>query len=343
MREGTAPSFESLYARHRALVSRRLSERGVGTDDLEDVVQETFVIVHRLLPQFEGRSSIETWLYAIARKVAANHRRKRRISASGGEPADLLSDDEEDAEALPAHVLASLSQVDDASRDLLALHEIGGLSISSLSELTGSARATIRDRLGRGEAALTRALTRRSTTPARETWLDTLTARFENPPEPVAHGALRVLSCRKTCVSSYRDLVIVVWRGPNSDEGNAVVIENLIAHAHANPGGIRFLSVVEATSTAPTREGRAMMAWGARSLAAKLNAIAINVEGSGLMRLVPPIFNACLFLGRAPLNCRYFQDLRVTLPWLAQHGELDVREVQQIIERMRSSLDPVRS
>ncbi len=59
-----APDFAPLYEKHRGLVRRVLAKRGVEPVDLDDATQEAFVIVHRLLPAFEGRSSIETWLFA---------------------------------------------------------------------------------------------------------------------------------------------------------------------------------------------------------------------------------------------------------------------------------------
>jgi RNA polymerase sigma-70 factor (ECF subfamily) len=333
-------SFERLYAKHQALVRRLLLERGVPVSDLEDVVQETFVIVHRLLPEFEGRSSIETWLYAIVRRVAANHRRKRRAEA--GEPSVEMPDDEVDEPSLiPERVFESLSQVDDDSRDLLALHEIGGISISSLAEMTGNARATIRERLSRGEASLTRALTRRNEKPAQEGWLETLTARFEHPPAPIPPGELRVMPCKKTCISTLGNVVIAMWRGPASNEALQVVIENMIAIAHAYPEGMRYLCVVEGTSTPPTREGRAMITWVAKKLGTRVKAAGSAVEGAGLMSLVPALMNTCLFLARSPVNQRFFRDLDTTLEWMAQYGELDVRAVKAIIERMRASLDPV--
>jgi RNA polymerase sigma-70 factor (ECF subfamily) len=49
---------------------------GVQEREVEDVAQEVFVIVHRQLPAFEGRSTLKTWLCGIALRTAANHRRK---------------------------------------------------------------------------------------------------------------------------------------------------------------------------------------------------------------------------------------------------------------------------
>jgi RNA polymerase sigma-70 factor (ECF subfamily) len=44
--------------------------------DLDDISQEAFVAIHRMLPGFEGRSSLETWLNAVAWRVASHYHRR---------------------------------------------------------------------------------------------------------------------------------------------------------------------------------------------------------------------------------------------------------------------------
>ena len=70
------PSFDQIYAQHFAFVWRVLRTFGVAEAALEDAAQDVFVVVHRRLPEFEGRSAITTWLFAIARRVAGSHRRR---------------------------------------------------------------------------------------------------------------------------------------------------------------------------------------------------------------------------------------------------------------------------
>src|SRR5690242_15550970 len=72
--------FAALYAEHAPFVRRVLMRRGVRDEDLDDVLQETFVIIHRMLPTFEGRASLETWLHSVAWRVAAGHHRRRKVA-----------------------------------------------------------------------------------------------------------------------------------------------------------------------------------------------------------------------------------------------------------------------
>jgi Sigma-70 region 2 len=55
------------------VAQRRL---GVRPNDIEDVGQEIFVVVHRRLPDLQPDVPIRSWLFGIARRVVANYRRQ---------------------------------------------------------------------------------------------------------------------------------------------------------------------------------------------------------------------------------------------------------------------------
>lgn len=69
LRSGERTAFTRLVARYhkRLLVVARAI---VGDTWADEVVQETWIAVHRALPKFEGRSSLQTWLYTIVRNEA---------------------------------------------------------------------------------------------------------------------------------------------------------------------------------------------------------------------------------------------------------------------------------
>lgn len=76
--EGPPPSFQALYDEHFSFTWRALRHLGVPQEALEDAAQEVWLVVHRRLGSFEGRSGARTWLFGIAMNVARNRRRGAR-------------------------------------------------------------------------------------------------------------------------------------------------------------------------------------------------------------------------------------------------------------------------
>lgn len=76
------PSFDQIYRDGFPFVFRVLRSLGVRPERLEDAAQDVFTIVHRRLSDFEGRSTVRTWLFGIAQRVASDHRRTERRKAS---------------------------------------------------------------------------------------------------------------------------------------------------------------------------------------------------------------------------------------------------------------------
>jgi RNA polymerase sigma-70 factor (ECF subfamily) len=70
--------FERVYDEHFAFVWRTLRLLGVVEGVLEDAAQDVFAVVSRQLPEFAGRSSLRTWVFAIVQRTAANYRRTHR-------------------------------------------------------------------------------------------------------------------------------------------------------------------------------------------------------------------------------------------------------------------------
>lgn len=78
---GRRPGLAEVYHAHHDFIWRSLRRLGVDAGDVEDAVHDAFLVVARRLPEFEGRSSLRTWLFAIAMRVAQSRRRDQQREA----------------------------------------------------------------------------------------------------------------------------------------------------------------------------------------------------------------------------------------------------------------------
>lgn len=81
---GDRAALGALYDRFTPHVWRFLSRlTGDPHTDLEDMVQATFVAIHRTASSFRGTASVRTWVFAVASNIARRHIRDevRRRSA----------------------------------------------------------------------------------------------------------------------------------------------------------------------------------------------------------------------------------------------------------------------
>lgn len=136
-----AVSFEEVYRRHVGFVWRTLRRLGVFPAELEDAVQDVFLILHRRLDEFDPtKASMATWLYGMARGVAANRRRKvaraRQHSQQLPAPNALLGPEQHAEYAQAERVVGGFLETLPADRRaVFELCEIEGLRGSEIAAI----------------------------------------------------------------------------------------------------------------------------------------------------------------------------------------------------------------
>jgi RNA polymerase sigma-70 factor (ECF subfamily) len=329
--------FSAVYAEHAALIKRVLRRRGVQPADVEDVMQEAFVTIHRLLPEFEGRARIETWLHAVAWRVAANYhkraqtRTRREIAARTPEAALAPVVMESSA---AAELRATLESVHPDDRDVFVLHDVGGMSIAEIAELVSASRARVRLRLEHARVAVQQRLASEEGVAPAAGHGHCLAEDFASHPRG-EHD----YDCAEYAFSSLGDTVITLWRGRSAVEGLEILAEILV-DAVAKWGHLRYFAVIEPTSTPPNRKGRQIHTWGAERVGKQVRAAAFALESPGLVRLVPPIVNSFFLLSGNPMNVRFFPGLAPATTWLAQYTEKsDAEALHAHVELLRARID----
>ena len=154
-RQGDTGAFRELFRRHREDVARLVYRLSGSRAEVEDLVQEVFLQVHRSLGDFRGDSRLTTWLYRVTVNVVLMHRRAARsrpILVDAGlaaPPVDLAR--APDAETERRRRLAAfwrlLGRLSEKKRTVFILHELEGLSPSNISSIVDAPVLTVRTRL----------------------------------------------------------------------------------------------------------------------------------------------------------------------------------------------------
>lgn len=148
----TAPPFDEVYAAHAAFVWRVVRRLGVREADVPDVAQEIFLVIHRQLPGFEGRSTVRTWVYGIASRCAAAYRRRAHVvrERAGDVPEQAVAAPQQgglDARDARATLDRLLDQLTDDQREVFVLYELEDLAMPEIAELLGCPLQTAYSRL----------------------------------------------------------------------------------------------------------------------------------------------------------------------------------------------------
>lgn len=144
-----------LFRDHGRFVANFLWKLGVGAEDIEDLVQEVFVVAHKRGGFVEREARPTTWLAEIAVRVASTRRR-----SLGRAPHRV---DMEDASQIPAgqpspseaaeasqgltRVQRALDSMDMNHRAVFVLYELEGESCEQIAETLGVPVGTVFSRL----------------------------------------------------------------------------------------------------------------------------------------------------------------------------------------------------
>jgi len=137
------PLFDEVYETHVDYLWRSARGLGVPEANVDDVLQDLFVVVHRRLADFEGRSSMRTWLTRILMRVVSEHRRRfRRKEGSNIELGDELIDPKENtphdevARKQAVRILGEmLDAMDGDQREVFVLAEVEQLAVPEIADI----------------------------------------------------------------------------------------------------------------------------------------------------------------------------------------------------------------
>jgi len=159
---GDAAAFRELWNRHSPVLLRVMRSQLRRPEDARDLVQQTFLQLHRSRQDFRDGARLSPWLFTIAMNLKREYFRR-----AGRRPEAALEDDgasipvaprgHEQAEAREELVYA-MSQLPEDQREVIALHWLGGVPLPEVASIVGASVSAVKVRAHRGYAAMRRAL-----------------------------------------------------------------------------------------------------------------------------------------------------------------------------------------
>lgn len=156
---GRADAFERLYAGLAPVLRRYHQSMARDRARVEDLVQETFLRIHRSRHTYAPAQPLLPWVFAIARHVFLMDRRskerrsRREVQGQEGAPEPAAGGDVDrtiEVEALEQ----ALSQIPPERRETLVLHHLHGLGFREIASLLGISEGAAKVRSSRGIAGL---------------------------------------------------------------------------------------------------------------------------------------------------------------------------------------------
>lgn len=159
---GDPSSFELLIEKYQARLYRYCYRLVANREDAEDIVQETFVKLHRNLKQIDAPERLSSWLYAVAGNAAKNLLRWRSIRfwlpldefSATGRSSDSTAADEVESESLGSYLSLLLKQVPLSLRLVFVLRLLEGQSEAATANILGLSANAVRIRLSRAKQRL---------------------------------------------------------------------------------------------------------------------------------------------------------------------------------------------
>ena len=157
---GQDAALREIFDRYAPLLVRRIQAVVGRRADAQDLVQQTFLQLHRARRDFRTDMRLRPWIMTIALNLARDllRRRSRRPESPIDEetlPAPVaVPDDTARAHEIDRQVRAALSGLRKEQREVIELHWFEALSFDEIAPLVGVSSGAARVRAHRGYVAL---------------------------------------------------------------------------------------------------------------------------------------------------------------------------------------------
>jgi RNA polymerase sigma-70 factor, ECF subfamily len=162
--DGDADAFRQLYARLAPRLLGYLVRMVRDRAGAEDLVQQTFLKVHRARAAYVRGADPVPWIFAIAHRTFLDDARSKKRAkvkvTEDGSPPDVAVEPPSDdgSKELTAATLEALQTLPPAQREAVVLTKLSGKSIVEAAEIVGTTPGAMKVRVHRGYETLRKLL-----------------------------------------------------------------------------------------------------------------------------------------------------------------------------------------
>ena len=153
-------ALEELYLNYHRRLARFLSRFTQSYENVEEIINDTFMVVWQAAPQFRHDSQVSTWILGIAYRTALKSLRrvKRHTTAIDLEDAPEPSVDPAQDTELQDWVARALQELSEEQRLTLELAYHMGHSLEEIAAITAAPIGTVKARMYHARARLRQCL-----------------------------------------------------------------------------------------------------------------------------------------------------------------------------------------
>jgi RNA polymerase sigma-70 factor (ECF subfamily) len=160
---GDEPAFDELFRRYAPQLLRMMRRQLPQPSDAAELVQQTFLQLHRSRRDFQPGRQLRPWLMTIAFNLKREHFRRRKRRPEGPldfEPAEPPGSrrDRLEKRGEAEQLRAALGGLPEGQRTVITMHWFDGLSFPEVAEVLGLSVSAVKVRAHRGYRALRRVL-----------------------------------------------------------------------------------------------------------------------------------------------------------------------------------------
>jgi RNA polymerase sigma-70 factor (ECF subfamily) len=138
------PPFAVVYQQYLDFVWSSVRHLGIGSESIDDVVQEVFIVIHAKLHTLRQPEALRSWIYGVVRRTVSTHRRAQRVKETSGAAYQKLEASAGSASTTPLEVaeqnaqlelLSSLlAEIDEPKREIFILAELQEMTVPEIAE-----------------------------------------------------------------------------------------------------------------------------------------------------------------------------------------------------------------